>query len=169
MDSHKLKVEVDMPGIDVQARPGYFAPTREASAPSPEEKIDLEVRSSEERSDFPMSVSERLITASNSARELSVQTRVEIGKLAFERQRDRYVDMLTFVVALFDTQGKIVNGKEAQMELALKPESFERFSRSGISGAMSLEAPPSLYGLRVVVEEAMHGEMSATSQNVQIQ
>jgi hypothetical protein len=77
--------------------------------------------------------------------------------------------MLTFVVALFDAQGKMIAGKEAQMELALKPQSFDRFSKNGINGALSLEALPGAYRLRVVVEEAIHGEMSATSQNMQIQ
>lgn len=171
---HKLKVTVSAPGkFNVQARPGYFAPTKEfqeqASQPTPEEKIDAEVRGSDERSDFPLSVSERPVTASSGGRELSVQTRVDIQKLPFEMKEDRHVDMLTFVAALFDSQGKMVTGKEAQMQFALKSESFERFSKSGISGAMSLEAPPGSYRLRVVVEEALHNEMSATSQQVQIQ
>ncbi|HEV2223171.1 MAG TPA: VWA domain-containing protein [Candidatus Acidoferrales bacterium] len=169
---HKLKVEVNMPGkFYVQARPGYFAAKQasETSGPTPEEKIDAEVRGSDERSDFPLSVSERPVTASSGGRELSVQTRVDIQKLPFALQKDRHVDMLTFVIALFDSQGKMVTGKEAQMQFALKPESFERFSKSGISGAMSLEARPGSYRLRVVVEEALHGEISATSQSVQIE
>lgn len=170
---HKLKVTVSAPGkFNVQARPGYFAPTKEkkeSNEPTPEEKIDVEVRGSDERSDFPLSVSERIATASSGGRELSVQTRVDIQKLPFEMKEDRHVDMLTFVAALFDSQGKMVTGKEAQMQFALKSESFERFSKSGISGAMSLEAPPGSYRLRVVVEEALHNEMSATSRQVQIQ
>jgi hypothetical protein len=171
---HKLKVTVSAPGkLNVQARPGYFAPTKEfqeqARQPTPEEKIDAEVRGSDERSDFPLSVSERPAIASKGGRELSVQTRVDIQKLPFELQKDRHVDLLTFVVALFDSQGKMVAGKEAQMQFALKPESFERFSKSGINGAMSLEAPPGTYRLRVVVEEALHSEMSATSRQAQIQ
>ncbi|MFZ0640420.1 MAG: VWA domain-containing protein [Candidatus Acidiferrales bacterium] len=179
---HKLKVEVKTPGkFDVQARPGYFAPTKESNAeaakeasskaapPTAEEKIDTEVHGSEERSDFPLSVSAEPRTASDGSPEVSVQTHVDIQKLPFEVQQDRHVDMLTFVAVLFDAQGKMVTGKEAQMQLAPKPESFERFSKSGISGGMSLEAPPGAYRLRVVVEEALHSEMSATSQNVQIQ
>lgn len=168
---HKLKVEVNAPGkFAVQARPGYFTPTKQVSGEAtPDEKIDAEVRGSEERSDFPLSVSEKPGTAGNGGRELSVETRIDIQKLPFQRQKDQYADMLTIVAALFDAQGKMIAGKEAQMELALKPESFERFSKSGISGAMSLEAPPGAYRLRVVAQEAIHGEMSATSQKVQIQ
>ncbi|HEV2287455.1 MAG TPA: VWA domain-containing protein [Candidatus Acidoferrales bacterium] len=170
---HKLKVEVNLPGkFDVQARPGYFAPTKEteeANQPSAEEKIDAEVRGSGEKSDFPLSIAEQARIANNGVHELSVQTRVDIHAMPFARQQNRRVDMLTFVAALFDAQGRMVTGKEAQMELALKPETFERFSKSGIDGGMSLEAPPGAYRLRVVVEEALRGEMSAMSRNVQVQ
>ncbi|HEV2287746.1 MAG TPA: VWA domain-containing protein [Candidatus Acidoferrales bacterium] len=170
---HKLKVTVSAPGkFTVQARPGYFAPSKEAqeqaSQPTAEEQIDAEVRSSQQHSDFPITVSEKPSTA-NGARKLNVQTHVDIQKLPFELQNNRHVDMLTFVAALFDAQGKMIAGKEAQMELALKPETFERFAKSGIDGGMSLEAPPGAYRLPVVVEEALRGEMSAMSRNVQIQ
>ncbi len=169
---HKLKVEVNNASHDfVQARPGYFAPTKEmkeSNEPTPEEKIDAEVHSSEPRSDFPLTVSEKSATAKD-VPELRIQTHVDILKLPFKQQNGRRVDMLTFVAALFDTGGKMITGKEAQMQFALKPESFERFSKSGINGAMSLEAPPGAYRLRVVVEEALHGEISATSQRTQIQ
>ena len=170
---HKLRVAVGARRkFNVQTRPGYFALTKEreeASKPTSEEEIDAEVHGSEERSDFPLSVSAEPRTASNGSQEISVQTHVDIQKLPFEVQQDRHVDMLTFVAALFDAQGKIVTGKEAQMQLALKPESFARFAKSGIGGGMSLEAPAGAYRLRVVVEEALHGEMSVTSQKVRIQ
>lgn len=167
---HKLKVEVSLPGkFDVQARPGYFAPTKDlATEPTPDEKIDAEVRASEDRSDFSLRVTERAETAANGHLALNVQAHVDIQKLSFEQREDRHANMLTFVVALFDAQGEMIAGKEAQMELALKQDSFDRFSKTGIIGALSLKALPGTYRLRVVVEEAIHGEMSATSQNMQI-
>ena len=126
------------------------------------------MRSSETRSDFPFVVSEVPSTANSGTRKLSVQTHVDIRKLPFKLQNDRHVEMLTFVAALFDAQGKMIAGKEAQMQFALKPESFKRFSKIGISGDMSLEAPPGAYRLRVVVEEALDGEISATIRPVHI-
>ena len=54
------------------------------------------------------------------------------------------------------------------MELALKPESFDRFSKTGINGVMQLEAPPGGYRLRVVVQEAMQQAISATSKEVRM-
>lgn len=169
---HKLKVTVSAPGkFYIQARPGYFAPTKEAqekaSQPTPEEQIDAEVRSSETRSDFPLTLTAKTATGKN-APELRIQTHIDIQKLPFKQENGRRVDMLTFVAALFDAGGKMAAGKEAQMQFALKPESFEQFSKSGINGGMSLEAPPGAYRLRIVVEEALRGEISAATQTVQI-
>jgi VWFA-related protein len=175
---HKVRVVVNLPDkFDVQARPGYFAPKNEANggaakrqaSPTPEEKIDAEVSGSDERSDFPVTVDEKPVVGNNGAKELSVQAHVDIAKLPFEEKQDRHVDMLTFVLALFDAQGKMVTGKEAQMQFALKPESYEYFLKSGINGGMVLEAPAGSYRLRVVVEEALHAEITTTSQNVKIE
>ncbi len=176
---HKLKVEVNMPGIfSVQARPGYFAPAKESGPeatkasshePTAEDKLDVEVQGVEERSDFPLNISEGPGTPKEGARVLNVQTRVDIRELPFERKEDRYVDVLTLVAVLFDAQGNMIAGKEAQMQLTLKPETFERFSKTGLGGTMTLEAPPGAYRLRVVVEEAMRGKMSAAGRDVQIQ
>lgn len=170
---HKLKVEVNRPGkFSVQARPGYFAPTKASeekiSEPAPEQTIDAEVRGSESRSDFPLAVNEKSATATN-APELHVQIHVDIQKLPFQQENGRRVDMVTFIAALFDAGGKMVAGKEAQMQFALKPDSFKRLSESGINGDMSLEAPPGAYRLRVVVQEALRSRISAMTQTVRVQ
>ncbi len=169
---HKIEVKLKKGNHDsIEARPGYFAPTKEGMEPkglSADEKIDAEMRGSEERSDFPLSVNAKPARDSKGNRTVNVQVHVDIETLPFEKQKDRHEELLTFVAALFDAQGHFVTGKEAQMELALKPESFERLTKSGMSGSMSLPATPGKYRLRVVVEEAVKGEMSATTQSVQI-
>lgn len=173
---HAIKVEVKNGShAMIQARRGYFAPMKgtivaSAAAPQqqPQQQLDAEVSSSADRSDFPVTVSQKAVSA-NGGRELSVQAHVDIQKLPFEQDQDRHVDSLTFVMALLDTQGTLVVGKEAQMRFALKPDSFARFSKDGINAGMTLAAPPGAYRLRVVVEEGLRSEMSATTQNVQVQ
>ena len=169
---HKIKVKLKNGSHDfIEARPGYFAPTKEETESkglSADEKIDAEVRDTEERSDFPLSVNANPASDSKGNRGINVQTHVDLENLPFEKQKDRHAELLTFVASLFDAQGNFVTGKEAQMQLALKSGSFERFSKIGIIGAMSLEAPPGNYRLRVVVEEAVKGEISATTHNVEI-
>lgn len=169
---HKIKVKLKNGSHDfIQARPGYFSPAeeeKEPKRPSAGENIDAEVHGFEEKSDFPLSVNAKP-TSDKGKRDINVQMHVDIAKLPFEKEKDRHDEKLTFVAALFDAQGKFIVGKEAEMDFAFKQDSYDRFSKSGITGAMSLEAPPGNYRLRVVVEEAVKGEMSATSQKVQIQ
>jgi VWFA-related protein len=168
---HKIRVELKNASHDfVQARPGYFAPTPGASPhqPTPAEKMDALMRSSDEKTDLSATISEKLGTAASGERQLTVQAHIDIQMLPFQQQSDRHVQKLTFVAALFDSQGNFVTGKEADMELALKPESFNRFSKTGINGTMQLEVPPGTYRLRMVVQEAVHGNLSATNQKLQI-
>lgn len=169
---HEIKVQVkNTSHYMVQARSGYFAPmkgTKIAKAPTLQQQLDAEVSSSEDRSDFPVAVTRKTVSVKG-ALGLSVQTHVDIEKLPFEQRQDRHVDSLTFVAALLDAQGRLVVGKEAQMQFALKSDSFERFSQSGINADLTLAAQPGAYRLRVVVEEGSRAEISATTQDIQIQ
>ncbi|MGB2641335.1 MAG: VWA domain-containing protein [Candidatus Acidiferrum sp.] len=169
---HKIKVELKNAGHEfVQARPGYFAPTKGSSvqaAAASTDTIDAEMRGSAEKADAPATTTEKLEPGNAGKRQLVLQTRIDIRELPFEQRDDRHIEKLTFVAALFDPQGNFVEGKQAEMDLALKPENFERFSKSGISGVMQLEVPPGDYRLRMVVQEAVHGRMSAMSKELQI-
>jgi VWFA-related protein len=167
---HKIKLEVKNASRDfVQVRPGYFAPTAGSNARlSPTEKLDAVMRESNEKTDLPATVTEQLEASKSGGRQLIIQTHVDVQRLPFQQQKDRHVQRLTFVAALFDSQGNFVTGKHSDMDLALKQENFDRFSTTGINGMMSLEAPPGTYRMRVVVEEAVHGTVCAISRQVEI-
>ncbi len=172
---HKIKVKVEKKKAAhdfIQALPGYFAPTKkaaEASEAAPKGKIDAEVSGTDERNDFPVSVSAEPAGGAKGQHGIHVLMHVDISKLPFEEKGGRHDEQLTFVVALFDEGNKFVTGKAADMDFALKRDSLERFSKSGITGELSLEAPPGNYRLRAVVEEAVTGKISATSEEVRIE
>lgn len=167
---HKIKVKLKNASHDfVQARPGYFAPTKETiDAPSPAEKVDSLMGGTDEEANLPATVSEKLGKTASGESQLTIQAHIDVQKLVFDQQKDRHVQKLTFIAALFDPDGTFVAGKEAEMDLALKPESFDRFSKTGINGVMQLEAPRGSYRLRVVVQESFHGSLIATTRTLQI-
>jgi VWFA-related protein len=167
---HRIKVELKNASHDfVQVRPGYFAPNKATiDQPSPTEKMDSLMSATDEKTELPATISEKLGTTSAGGPQLTIQTHIDIQRLPFEQQNDRHVQKLIFVAALFDSGGNFVTGKQADMELALKPESFDRLSGSGINGVMQLEVPAGRYRLRVVVQESLHGTLSATAKNLQI-
>ena len=75
-------------------------------------------------------------------RRLSLNIHVDARGLPLQRQKDIHVERLRFVAALYDLQGTFITGKEAEMDLALKPGSYDRLTSSGINAALSLEAQP---------------------------
>lgn len=168
---HKLKVEVSPPrGFFVEARPGYFAPTKaaEPAQQAPADKLDEEVKASDERTDFPVAVRDTVRAANSSAPIINVESHVDIEKLPFEREKDRRVEKLTFVDALYDSHGNFVAGKAGEMDFALLPQSYERLVKIGINASLSLEAPGGKYRLRAVVQEGVKGKFATKDENVQI-
>jgi hypothetical protein len=167
---HRIKVELRNVSHDsVQVRPGYFAPTAaSAEQPTTEDKIDAEIRGSDERTDIPVTVYAKVGATASGGQQLTIQSHLDIEKIPFEQQQDRHLQKRTFVAALFDQESKFVIGKRAEMDLALEPENFARFSKTGITAAMSLEAPPGKYRLRVIVEEGVDGGLSTATQSIDI-
>lgn len=168
---HKLRVELKNKNLGiVQARPGYFAPNGAAAIRSdPRTTLDHAVSGEEELNEVSAGVTLNLATVKETGRRLSVSIYVDTRRLPFQHQKDLQLEKLTFVAALYDVQGAFVTGKEAEMDLALKPESYQRLADSGITGMLSLDAPPGYYSLRSVVQESAQGKITATTKKVHIQ
>jgi VWFA-related protein len=167
---HKVKVELRKKSRDfLLARPGYFAWKKPSSTqPTAAELLDTIVLGTSERADLQATSSETAGKAASGGGEITIRTHLAIQNVAFPTQKDRRRQKLAFLAVLFAPEGRFVTGKEAVMELSLKPESYERFLKTGITGSMSLEAPAGAYRLRIVVQEAVDGKISATSKDVRI-
>lgn len=166
---HKLKIRLIPAHYSIQARPGYFAPTKEQlERIPPQTKLDHAVESSADIRDIPATASHQLLKSSTASPNLSVTVHVDLRPLEFQTQSDREVQQLNFVIALFDPQGRFVAGKEGEIDLELKQDSFARLRAEGINGTLSLDAPSGEYRLRVVTQEAVNGKLAAFSQPVQI-
>ena len=167
---HKLKVRLtSKDGAYVQTRPGYFAP---ANAPPVEPEtdgrpIDRQVLGAGVLSAIPIQVTARLGKTEKGDTTVSTLIHVDLAPLKFARRDDRYVQRLNFIGALLDAGGKILAAKEGAMELALKDDTLERLTASGLNAGLTFTAPPGSYRLRVVVEDA-DGKMAAQNQTVTI-
>ncbi len=170
---HKLKVDVSVPGkFDVEARPGYFAVKREApipAAPTTQEIIDEQVKASADVSTAPATASYKLRRNAFGAQELVVQFHVDLQKLPVVQQQDRTLGDMVFVAALYDAKGAFVQGKEAQMSLALKANTLAQLSKTGINASMVMLVFPGAYRLRLVMRENVKGELLAQTDPVTVQ
>jgi VWFA-related protein len=167
---HKLKVKLRNKSRNfLQARPGYFARGKPfPRRPEPVDPLDAEVTGSEERNDLQAASSETPGNTAANGRQLTIRTHLDLQDVSFRTEGDRRVQQVAFVAALFSPEGRLVIGTESVMDLTLKRETFEQVSKTGVTGVMSLEAPPGAYRLRIVVQEAVDGRISATSKVIRI-
>jgi len=167
---HRLKIELKNNGSGfVQARPGYLAPNGAAAAQLDQtHALDQAVMGDEESKAVPAEVKLQLTQTTPNGRRLSLNIHIDARGLPFQRQKDIHLEKLNFVAALYDLQGTFITGREAEMELALKPESYERLTETGITGTLSLEVSPGFYTLRSVVQEGVQGKLTAETRKVHI-
>jgi hypothetical protein len=83
-------------------------------------------------------------------------------------QDGRKTQRITFVSALLDAQGKVLTAKEGFMDLALKPETYDRLAKTGLNAELTFEMTPGVYGLREVVQESVNGTLSSATHSVDL-
>lgn len=92
----------------------------------------------------------------------------DIRQLKFRKAQGRETQRLTFVAALLDDHGAFVAGREGEMTLALKPDTFARLAETGVSGVVYIPATAGNYSVRGVVQEDVSGKLAASTQHVEI-
>lgn len=177
---HKIQVKLaSQNSYAIESRRGYFAPTKEseksahaaaeAAAQSPEQKFQREAASEETLSDLSAALSAQPARDKDGASVVNVAIHVDISQLNFQPEKDRHVQQLNFIVALYDDNGNFVAGKQGQMNLALKDVSYERFLKTGIDARFSLAAAAGSYRIRAVTREAVANKMAAASRKIEVQ
>src|SRR5262249_54529861 len=99
---------------------------------------------------------------------LSVVARVDVHSLRFHKAEGRNVDDLTTVVALFDRDGNLVDGKKKLVKLRLRDATLEQLAQSRLGPKTPVDVKPGTYLVRVVVRDSESGQLSALNRAVEI-
>ncbi len=167
---HDLKVTVREPkGLGIQARRGYFAPTRlEDAAEQAKEEIREAIFSREEIRDLPVELHTQFFKPSDDRAKLAVLVRVDVKQLQFLKADGRNKNDLTIVSALFDRNGNYVTGVNKVLLMRLKDETLQARLKSGITVKNSFEVKPGSYVIRLVVRDSEGQLMVAQNGAVEI-
>jgi VWFA-related protein len=166
---HHLKVTLtNKEKYTLQARHGYFAPTKSAKpAAAANEEMQAAIYSHEELRDLPISC-ETLLAKSGDGTHLSVSAQIDLRGLKFRKTDDRNFDSLTVATAVFDDNGNLVTGMERAFDLKLKDVTLERLKQTGISVKSDFAMKPGTYIVRLVVRGSEGGQMAAINRGVEI-
>jgi VWFA-related protein len=163
----KLKVSVSRPGVEVRARPGYYAPGGEDRKPRPDPKaLDPRVRAGLDSplgaDGIPMRMASYVLGsgASGSATSLLVAD-VDLRPVSFETKGDRRVGAIDTYVVITPRDGGETKRVEKRLDLALPPDLFERLRRNGLPVLRDFELPPGTYQARLLVRDAKGGALGA--------
>jgi len=167
---HKLKVNLVKPsGFSIQARAGYYAPNAsEDAAANIKEEIEQAVFSQDELKELPADVHTRFFRVNESDVRLTVLTHLDLGSLRFRKEVDRNLENLTLVTALFDRDGKFIDGKEKRVELRLRDSTLARLTPTGITLKVEFTLKPGTYLVRQVVRDSEAGQLTGLNRTVEI-
>jgi hypothetical protein len=155
-------------GFTVQARKGYFAPGKPTT---PEEQAKDQIReavfSPANIQDFPLEVRAQARKIGPSQVEITVQGRLDVRALSFRREGGRNLNKIILTLALFDTDGKFVSGKQEDLDLALQDTTLANLQKSGIDFRARVLVTPGMYTVRLVARDSHKGAMAALSRVVE--
>ena len=165
---HTLKVQIlSRSGLRVEARPGYFAAL--PAAETVQHRIDGAVLSRETIRDLPASVRLVPVAQTNGGYALRVVVDVDARHISFASQGRLRLQQLTFVTAIQDADGNFLSGKQAVMDLRVKPESLAKIQSTGLHATLSFALPRGKYTVREVVRELVQNHLAALNTAVQLQ
>jgi VWFA-related protein len=167
---HPLKVTLKNPQkLTLQARRGYFAPKNFLS---PDEQSKEEIQdamySQEEMHDLPVKLRTQFFKASDDVVKLIVLAHVDVKQLRFRKLQGRNDNVLTCVFALFNSNGRFVEGLQKTVTMDLKDETLEHKLAAGITLKTSFDVKPGSYLVRLVVRDAEAKLMSAENGALEI-
>jgi VWFA-related protein len=167
---HNLKVSLkETRGVSVQARRGYYAPTRLANAAEQAvEEIREALYSREELHEIPIGLNTQFFKPSDESARLSVLVHLDLKAFQFRKAEGRNQDNVTVVSALFDGNGNYITGIEKKIEMHLRDETLQARLASGITVKSTIDVKPGRYAIRLVVRESEGQLMAAQNGAVEI-
>jgi VWFA-related protein len=167
---HELKVAIESKaGYAIEARRGYYAPTRlEDAATTARREIEDALFSREEMNDLPVQLHTQFFKGAGDTATVTVLAHVDLAGVKFRKADGRNLNNITVASALFDHNGKLVTGLVKHLDLRLRDDSLQYRLAQGVTVRMALEAKPGSYLVRLVVRELEGQMMSAINLTVDI-
>jgi VWFA-related protein len=171
---HALKVVLKPPpgpGLDIQARKGYYSPRKLTDA---EEEAKEEMKealfSRDELNDLPVEIHTKFFKASDKDATISVVCRMDPRHIQFRKSDGRNSNTLKVLTALFDRNGNLLSAMQKNVEIKMKDATLTKLMSIGaMSVQTNFSVTPGSYMIRMVVRDSEGQMMSALNGAVAIQ
>jgi hypothetical protein len=175
---HPLKVILtgQKTGETIQARPGYFVDARKAEtdadvaqrAADAQSQISEAVASKVDRTQFPVGLSAQVSEEKGDTRAVSLFVHLDTTPLHFQRLGDHNVNTVTFVSAVFDQNGKLMDSQQRRAKVDISDAQLPDLLKHGIDADMTFHLKPGIYRIREVVIDSQEHRMTTFTKAVKI-
>ena len=151
----KIEVRVKRPGLQVRSRSGYYEPRGRApvqaarAAASVAPAIADALASPIPTSGVPVKVFAAPFKGAAPNAAVAIAIEIDPRRLDFVEKDGTITERLEVVYSALDVDGKVFPGSTHAVNLAMKPETFERVKARGFRVLSRMELPPGRYQLRV--------------------
>jgi VWFA-related protein len=154
----------------LEFRPGYFSNKDEAleKKRAARASFDAAVLSKETLRGIPVKVSVEGEAPKDGAVPVSINVTLDLNGLQFVMDRGRHAQQLALLIALLDSSGGFVTGKESIVDLTLSEAKLALLRRDGLKTVATIQAAPGLYQVRTVVREGVKGGLAASTVAVEL-
>ena len=166
---HKIRVEVDRPGLELNYRRGYYAPREELSAEDRKnEDIRIALAAPDEFDQIPLELTHESSQAEKNRCRVNFFTHIKIYGMPFHRQRKRRRNVVYLVVTVYDENEKQVEVSEQSIQLNLSESSYRTMLQRGFIARTEMEIPAGRYTVKAVARESNQARMGSLQRAVRI-
>jgi VWFA-related protein len=179
---HRIQVRVTRPGVRVMARKGYVSGKGSAAgntqstrrSPAGADRTTSELRavldSPMQQDGVAMLVQAAPFNASAKDHSVALTIEIACGPFRFERRSDGsvYEDRVELSYFSMNEQGKPLGGEHRELQLSLRPETFERARQAGVRINERLTLAPGRYQLRIGVRERGAGALGTVFYDLEV-
>ena len=166
---HRIKVEVDRPGLTLRHRKGYFAPREELSLENSKNRdLQLALEAPVDFNQIPVQLDYGSSRLDEDRYRLSVLTHVKIEGVQFLHQEGKHRNLLHLVTMVYDQNDERVEGSEQKVELNLSESSYLTMLDHGFTSKTEVELPAGRYRIKAIVREGNQARMGSLEETVEI-
>jgi VWFA-related protein len=161
---HKIKVNVDRPGVRLQYRDGSSALPEPPAAPrTAAQKLDAAVLSPLDATSMSLVVKATPGKAAGASRDLILQYWIDPRNITLSPEGRKWAVRVTLVLEQFDPRGKALKGVSHNFDFDLDDAARKKFLASGLRYNEALAIVPNAERLRFVVRDNPSERMGSVS------
>ena len=166
---HRIRVEVDRPGVELSYRRGYYAP-REKLSPEDRKNEDIRIVLAvpDDFDQIPLELTHESSKGEENRCRVSFFTHIKIYGMPFHRQRERRQNVVHLVVTVYDENEEQVEVAEQTVQLNLSESSYRTMLQRGFIAKTEVEVPAGRYRVKAVVRESIQARMGSLQRAVKI-